>query len=266
MYIKEKLMTSTTFKQTFDKTATGAQKELRPLPFWGSLIAFGAPALLMVFSYHVFMPWLRGMGLAAAESFVVAHIAPMAVMLAVALATFHRLEGRPLTWAAFSERFRYPRLTFRVALLGLGAFVLLNIAYGAFSQLDAELTGLGLAPAAEAITSVADVLGVEVQGRWEILLLFVLVLAFNVVGEELWWRGIILPRQELRHGRWTWVVHGLLWTAFHAFKWWDLVGLLPVCLVIAYISQRTRNHWPALIAHGLFNGLALYLVLAAVLG
>jgi membrane protease YdiL (CAAX protease family) len=61
-------------------------------------------------------------------------------------------------------------------------------------------------------------------------------------------------------------VHGLLWNAFHAFKWWDLAGLLPVCLLIAYISQRTKNNWSALIAHGLFNGLALVLVLAAVLG
>jgi membrane protease YdiL (CAAX protease family) len=256
-------MSQTTFNQEFDKTVADTQEGLRPLPFWGSLIAFGAPALLMMFSYHVFMPWVRGMGLAAAESFVVAHIAPMAVMLAVALAVFHKVERRPLTWVAFSERFRYPRLTLKVTLLGLGTFVLLNIVYGAFSQLGA---GLGLAPAAGAITSVADVLGVDVQGRWEIVFLFLLVLAFNVVGEELWWRGIILPRQELRHGRWTWVVHGLLWTAFHAFKWWDLVGLLPVCLVIAYISQRTKNNWPALIAHGLFNGLALYLVLAAVLG
>jgi hypothetical protein len=56
---------------------------------WGSLIAIGAPALLMVFCYHLFLPWLMGAGLAAAESYVVAHVAPMAVMLSVALAVFH---------------------------------------------------------------------------------------------------------------------------------------------------------------------------------
>jgi membrane protease YdiL (CAAX protease family) len=93
-----------------------------------------------------------------------------------------------------------------------------------------------------------------------------LVLFFNVAGEELWWRGVILPCQELAFGHWTWLVHGFLWTAIHIFKWWDLVGLLPVCLIIAYISQRTRNNGPALIAHGLFNGLVLVLVMAAVTG
>ena len=260
------MTTTMTYEQESSKSLTTFQEGLKPLPFWGSLIAFGAPALLMVFSYHVFMPWLRGLGLAATESFMVAHIAPMAILLAVSLHVFHNVEGRPLTWAAFGQRFRYPRLTLKVVLLGLGTFLILNIAYGAFSQLGAALADQGLAPPAGTVTSVADVLGADVQGRWEIVFLFLLVLAFNVVGEELWWRGIILPRQELVHGRWTWVVHGLLWTGFHAFKWWDLVGLLPVCLVIAYISQRTKNNWPALIAHGLFNGLALYLVLAAVLG
>ena len=252
------------FDREFDSALTNQEERLQPLPLWGSVIAFGAPALLMVFSYHLFMPWLIGAGLPAAESFAVAHIAPMAILLAVSLHVFHNVEGWPLTWSAFSRRFRYPRLTLKVALLGVGAFILLNIAYGVFSQASVAL--FDLSPAAGIIASVADVLGESVQGRWEIIFLFVMVLVFNVVGEELWWRGIILPRQELAHGRWTWVVHGLLWTAFHAFKWWDLVGLLPVCLIIAYISQRTKNNWPALIAHGLFNGLALFLVVAAVTG
>ncbi len=89
-------MTSTTFlEQEVNKLQDNFLESLKPLPLWGSLIAFGAPALLMVFSYHVFMPWLVGLGLAATESFVVAHVAPMAVMLAVALAVFHHWEGRP---------------------------------------------------------------------------------------------------------------------------------------------------------------------------
>lgn len=261
---KEILMTTTMFEQSYNDSAASSGKELRALPWWGSLIAFGAPALLMIFSYHVFMPWLLEASLTAAESFAVAHIVPMAILLAVSLNVFHNVEGNPLTWSAFSRRFRYPRLKLKIALLGVGVFAILNIAYGAFSQ--ASLALFDLSPSAGVIASVSDTLDQSVQGRWEIVFLFVLVLFFNVVGEELWWRGIILPRQELAHGRWTWIAHGLLWTAFHVFKWWDLAGLLPVCLVIAYVSQRTRNNWPALIAHGLFNGLALFLVIAAVMG
>ena len=34
----------------------------------------------------------------------------------------------------------------------------------------------------------------------------VMPLVLQVVGEELWWRDCILPRQELRHGRRAWLV------------------------------------------------------------
>jgi len=74
------MTTITTSDQVYGPPAD-SQEALRPLPFWGSLIAFGLPALMMIFSYHVFMPWLLEAGLAPAESFVVAHVGPMAVML-----------------------------------------------------------------------------------------------------------------------------------------------------------------------------------------
>ena len=97
-------MASTTYREQAIKKSQGSFRvALNPLPIWGSLIAFGLPALMMVFSYHAFMPWLRGGGLVAAESFVVAHVAPMAVMLAVALAVFHHWEGRPQTWAVWAD-------------------------------------------------------------------------------------------------------------------------------------------------------------------
>ena len=51
-------MTSTTFDKSFDNAMVDQRQALQPMPFWGSLIAFGAPALLMIFSYHVFLPWM----------------------------------------------------------------------------------------------------------------------------------------------------------------------------------------------------------------
>lgn len=256
----------TGFAQEHIVTKSSSSEDLKPLPFLGSLLLFGLPAIIMVASYHLFMPWLTKMGLDAIESFVVAHIAPLSVMLAVSLAIFHRLEGQPLTWHAFSRRFRYPRLTGKIFLLGLGTFVALNLAYGVFTQLGNAIAGQSLATEYGVVRSIEQLLNESLQGRWEIIPPFILLLLVNVIGEELWWRGVILPRQELVHGNHTWIVHGLLWTAFHAFKWWDLIGLLPVCLIIAAVSQKAKNNWPALIAHFLFNGMALALVVKVVTG
>jgi membrane protease YdiL (CAAX protease family) len=105
-----------------------------------------------------------------------------------------------------------------------------------------------------------------IRGQWSILLLFVVMYFFNIVGEEFWWRGYILPRQELAFGRFTWLIHGFSWAIFHLFKWWEILTLLPVCLLIAYVSQKRQNNWAGFIAHALVNGTGVLLILAAVAG
>lgn len=61
-------------------------------------------------------------------------------------------------------------------------------------------------------------------------------------------------------------MHGLLWWGFHAFKWWDLLPILPVTLLISYVAQRTQNTMPGIISHALFNGVALIPLLLTVSG
>ena len=93
------------------------------------------------------------------------------------------------------------------------------------------------------------------------------MLFFNIFGEELWWRGYVLPRQAKHFGKYACdLFHGLLWTLFHAFKWWDLIGLLPVCLSLSYVAQRRQSTWPGNIAHLLFNGLGFIGLMVIMLG
>src|SRR5690242_6436799 len=55
-----------------------------------------------------------------------------------------------------------------------------------------------------------DFMGIPLHGAWWILVYYaVLILVWNIGGEELWWRGYVLPRQELAFGTATWVVHGI---------------------------------------------------------
>ena len=102
-----------------------------------------------------------------------------------------------------------------------------------------------------------DALGPNVQGNWGLVLFMLVLLFFNILGEEFWWRGLILPRQELTHGKNTWLIHGTLWAFFHIFKYWSVIGLLPVCLALTYVAQRRQNTWPGIITHFIINGLGL---------
>jgi hypothetical protein len=98
-------------------------------------------------------------------------------------------------------------------------------------------------------------MGGQIEGNWPIVIVYFVLLFFNIIGEEFWWRGVILPRQELAFGRWAWLVHGLLWCLFHAFKYFDYLSILPITLAIPYVSQRLKNNTPAIIAHYVVNGL-----------
>lgn len=43
-------------------------------------------------------------------------------------------------------------------------------------------------------------------------------------------------------------------------------ALLPVCLALAFMAQRTKNTTPVILAHFLINGSMLILIVMAVLG
>jgi membrane protease YdiL (CAAX protease family) len=221
---------------------TPQPQALRPLSLWPSLLLSALPAVLVAFSFYIFQPFLENAGYSPLISYLASMLVPTALLFAGALIGYHRAEGRPLVWSAFSQRMRFPALTLKTV--------------PALSDPRVGLTR----------TILDQMAGGAIAGHWEVVLLYLVAFFFNIAGEELWWRGYLLPRQELAFGKSAWLLHGLLWTAFHAFKWWDMLGLLPVCLAISFSAQRLKNNWPALIAHALFNGLSLLAVIAAVAG
>jgi membrane protease YdiL (CAAX protease family) len=76
----------------------------------------------------------------------------------------------------------------------------------------------------------------------------------NILGEELCWRGYVLPRQEAAWGRAAWLGNGIPWCLFHwSFGWPILVTLLPITLLLPWIVQRRRNTWVGIMIHGAFN-------------
>jgi membrane protease YdiL (CAAX protease family) len=252
---------------------------LKPMGWKLSLLYFGIPALAVVAAYYGLRPWMESMGYSELVSYLAALTVPLALMFAAALIFYHRVDGWPLTREAFAARMRYPRLRLSDVLWGVGIAILgMALGFGVFSQIAQFLIHRGLIPLPAGLSALdnpniemsVDVLkkiaGGQIRGQWAILLLYFVQYFFNIAGEELWWRGYILPRQQLVFGRFTWLVHGLFWACFHVFKWWDIITLIPICLLIAYTSQKRQNNWAGLIAHAIINGMGLILVLAAVAG
>jgi membrane protease YdiL (CAAX protease family) len=251
---------------------------LEPMPFWQALLYFGLPALLFRLSIYNGIPALMALGLPRFQASVVAFTVPSALLFAFAFG-FVRRDGYALTRGTIAERFRLVPLTRRGWLWSIAGLVVTFLSIGvlAFSAQWLVTAIPAIAPpdffpvwlkpgASFSVALFADFIGAPLKGNWGVALLFVVMLFFNIAGEELWWRGYILPRQELAHGRWAWAIHGLLWLLWHVtFYPWQALALLPICLVIPFIAQRLHNTWPAVIIH-LQNAAVLVLVLALVVG
>jgi membrane protease YdiL (CAAX protease family) len=246
------------------------------MPFWSSILFFGVPSAAGWLSIYFLMPTLAGMGIPLFWNFWLCLAGPLIGMLIAAFVGY-RLEGRAFTWDKIKNRFRLKPVKGKdwwwvlslVASIGLYLFLRQLV-----SSRLASLPGFAfpnnlpsiLDPRISQTSIPGEYLGVALLGNWWILLVMFIVLAFNIFGEEFWWRGYILPRQELVHGKWTWLIHGLLWTGFHSFWKWDLLALLPGCLLVAYVSCRLKNTTPAIIFHWVNNGLTLVATALGILG
>ncbi len=111
-----------------------------------------------------------------------------------------------------------------------------------------------------------DFMGIPLHGTWWLLIYYaVLILVCNIGGEELWWRGYVLPRQELAFGRIAWVVHGIAWSLFHLFMQptlWDTIRMAISGVALSFVAQRTRSTWPGIVGHS-FGNLPFFLSLVS---
>lgn len=91
------------------------------------------------------------------------------------------------------------------------------------------------------------------QGIEKLLLLIWLpMFFFNIVGEEILWRGYIQTRLE---GKYSWILCSLLWLLFHLPFGIDLmIMLVPVIIIIPYAFYKTQNTLVGIFIHGIYNG------------
>lgn len=91
------------------------------------------------------------------------------------------------------------------------------------------------------------------QGAERLLLLIWLpMFFFNIVGEELLWRGYIQRRLSVRHG---WLYCAFLWLMFHLPFGIDLmIMLVPIAIVVPYVFHRTQSTLGCIFIHGVYNG------------
>lgn len=253
----------------------------RPLPLHKAFFYFLIAGLAIRFSIYTVLPWLVAQGLSDYEAFIVTFTVPTAVLFALAFA-FAKWEGVPESLPTMARRFRLHRPTWRDllwSLAGLGFLFIATFALTPTRTFILELLPFLQPPAGFPVlinptlqnqnlpAALNAWLGPDAAGNWKLVVLILILFFFNNFGEELFWRGIIFPRQELVHGRHTWLIHGLLWNLFHLplYPWYAIYGL-PLTFTISFIAQKTGNTWMTILVHSLSNLTLTLMVIGVVTG
>ena len=105
-------------------------------------------------------------------------------------------------------------------------------------------------------------------GAWWFLGLFVVFAVFNTfLGEELLFRGVLLPRMQGVFGKWSWVANGVLFGFYHVHQPWGITeSVIGGVLFLAYPSWRFRSTWMGVVIHSAQSVFFAFLVLGVVLG
>jgi membrane protease YdiL (CAAX protease family) len=88
------------------------------------------------------------------------------------------------------------------------------------------------------------------SGAWGWYALILVMLLFNtVLGEELLFRGFLLPRMNRAFGRGDWLANGVLFALYHLHEPWEMPSALLDSFIYAYPTKRYRSAWIGIAVH-----------------
>jgi CAAX protease family protein len=105
------------------------------------------------------------------------------------------------------------------------------------------------------------------RGAWGWFAVVVVLVVFNtVLGEELLFRGLLLPRMKGAFGRYDWVGNGALFAVYHLHTPWVIPTSLVDIFALAYPSRRFESAWMGIVVHSVQSVVVIVVVLTLVLG
>ena len=245
------------------------------LPQWSLrriLGTWAAAALPMATLSWVIAPWLVGVGIfegptAQFRVLTLCLTAGLVWQFAMVVILLRREQGS-LRWSMIKDALwlrapRSPRTGRRGGRLWLVLFplVLAIAAEEALPTLSTPATrDLGLvlgSPAGQSFMA----------GNWGWFALLVGMFVFNtVLGEELLFRGLLLPRMRGAFGRWDWVANGFLFAIYHLHVPWVIPQTLLVdTFVLAGASHRYQSALIGITVHSAQSVYFTALVIALVM-
>jgi membrane protease YdiL (CAAX protease family) len=122
---------------------------------------------------------------------------------------------------------------------------------------------LALVPAPD----LAELAQPQFVGAWWLIPMALVSALFNyALGEELLFRGVLLPRMQGAFGRWDWVANAVLFGTYHLIRPLTIPAIVLSTMLWTLPARRYRSAWFALIPHGIEGVFTVVLVVGLVSG
>ena len=248
---------------------TGQYTPNQILAIWASV------ALPMGFIYWVLLPMLMPRVTANPGLMYLVLITLGMVWQAVVAGIILRREVKPFTWENIKDRIWLHTLSDPRTCVASKWLYLWTIPLIAVNTVGPMLVG-GLNDvwvktlrfiAPPPYTSMQSMAGPPVVGQWWLLGVVAVMIATNYfLGEELIFRGILLPKMNGVFGRWDFIANNVLFSLYHLHK----IAIWPEPLVLDWIypwaAKRFKSYWMAVLIHGSEGLIIVVLVPVAIMG
>lgn len=247
---------------------------IKPLSGAASLGIFLITAAVLYATHYGFVPAFKAVTRQPyLIGYLIGWIANVATFFAFSLLAY-RLEGHPLNWKAFTVRYRLDQMPKQDWLWTLAVIVVAAGCYFGLSFTTKWLASIPLFAPHPAFPQdyvtgkliPGTLFEMPLKGQGWLIPIYFIGWFLNIAGEEFWYRGWMLPRQEVAFGKYAFLVNGLMFTFQHFMQPWNFLGILPGALFTVWVVQRQRNTWLVIIQHGLMNLGLFVIVIQGVIG
>lgn len=241
-----------------------------------TVLIFGLPGIVIDVSVHHLVPLMLEQGVSLAIAWTVAVVGP--ILLNAAVIVMYYVKSERPTWTQFITQFRLqrpaPQIIWQVPLMAIAIVISNELLAGTVPYLKRLPL---FAPPSYTPEIFSDVYESLDQGLanttfmgeslasdpwWLIPFWLIVWVTLAVLGEELVWRGYLLPRQEVRYGKYAWLVNGLLWNIpFHLYTAHNFFSDMPLYFLLPFMVQRVKNTWFGIALHSLLVSLALVILI-----
>jgi membrane protease YdiL (CAAX protease family) len=240
-----------------------------------TILIFSISSIILFISIYLFIPILmNNYHLSFAIAYLPCFYIPFIGLLITAF-FIYKQEGNKFSIKEISTRLGLRRLDKKSIILLIIFFFLVGLGFllaSVLSQLISDNIKLlsvpdsfpaGLNHRKELLTG--HFFDFSVKGIWWYPVLYFIGWFFNIFGEEILFRGILLPKNEKSFGKKAWVFQGILWGFWHIFWYWQFIPLtLFVSLPLIFVVQKTANTWVGIIIYGTLNLIPLIYIISQV--